>query len=368
MKKIICVLFVLSCLATTSCSYIIDFDTDKITQTLEDKLVPDDKVVPDDNPVNEDKQTQDNKSVNENKEAQEDKNVQADNPEQTSKPDSSVVENAPRTVNLSDGISEDGLSFSGSYDFDYDGVKEDISMSVYLAPGDDWNGSDITVNAGAYSCKLEMIGGMLEAVYACDIDNGDGLADLAIITRELSDDPRVRILKYNAAMDLYPFYNESMGKTENDHWLGYAVSFYFNVNDDGSITMEEQTNSSGMWSVYRTFSRDGLGVFREVKQDKYDILPDFMEKSYFVDPNNTTNAPSGEELTMWKKGYIKAHTSYTNNGFTISEGEYFKVLQDNDKNMIYVEKEDGSAAWISIDYNSTFPREALNEAFFYLAG
>ena len=167
-------------------------------------------------------------------------------------------------------------------------------------------------------------------------------------------------------MQLYSFYNDFSDEITDDHWLGYAVNYYFNVNNDGTITLEEQTNSPGMWSIYRTYKRDDMGVFREVKQESYDILPDFMENNYRIDPS-AHNAITGNELYMWKKGYIKAYITYTDNGFTIYAGEYFKPLKDNDNNKLYVEKEDGSAAWINIEY-SKFDGLHMNEAFFFMAG
>ena len=135
----------------------------------------------------------------------------------------------------------------------------------------------------------------------------------------------------------------------------------FNVNDDDSITMEEQTSSAGMWSVYKTYHRNSDGHFKEKKPEYYEVLPDFMERGPVI-----LESMSDEERKMWDKGYIMAHIDYTSNGFTLYEGEYFKVLYDDGNNNLYVQKENGEAAWINIDYN--MERYELNSSFFFLAG
>lgn len=199
-------------------------------------------------------------------------------PVTTQAPKSNVMPN--RTVDISSGISGDGLSFSYKFDFDFDGKKENVLMKV---KGSYDSGQTLSVSVGKYAKNLEFFDGEIDAVYACDIDRNDNLCDLAIITMEMSGDPRLRILKYDPNLTPYKFYSDYDGSYMEENWLGYAVSYYFNINNDDTLTLEEQTSSYGMWSVYRKYRRNSAGAFVEVKPDKYNILPDFMNNQLTYD-------------------------------------------------------------------------------------
>lgn len=268
----------------------------------------------------------------------------------------------PRTVDISGGISSDRLSFSNKFDFDLDGIKEEIRMKATFNPDGDFEDNKLMLTIGNYSKDFECYDmGSIDAVYACDIDRNDGLYDIAIITCEGSGDPRIRILKYNPNFSPYQFKFYEDGETfiEDDNWFGYAVNYYFNVNNDGTITLEEQTPSYGMWSVYVTYKRNSSGVFEEIKPKHYDILSDFMKKN--IDYNSDL---TGEEKAKWEKGYVLAHTDYNKDGVIIKAGEYFKPLYDDGNNHICVEKENGEVLWLDIRNNL----EGFNHHFFFLAG
>ncbi len=264
----------------------------------------------------------------------------------------------PRTENISAGIKNDGAEFEYSADFDFDGKKEEIEIDFENSNKYDWV-SKMEISVGDYEFSAEVEGSCVEAVYICDIDENDGVRDLVVITNEMSDDPVVRIMKYEAGLTRYSFISDYDSEPVDQKWIGYAVSYYFNVNDDDSITMEEQTPSAGMWSVYKTYYKNSDGHFEEKKPEYYEVLPDFMKRGAY---ENLT----GEEMTKWNSGYILARTDYTSNGFTLYKGEYFKVLYDDGENNLYVEKENGDAAWINIGYG--MERHELNESFFFLAG
>ena len=189
------------------------------------------------------------------------------------------------------------------------------------------------------------------------------MLDLAVITTEVSSDPVLRMLKYAETLTPYEFHAAWGGDSETyPHFnTGYVSKHYFNLNDDGTITIKTQTNSAGMWHVMRDFELDENGVFEEIERESYDIQPGFMDEvlSY--------NMLEDDEVPMWLKGYVKAHCDYNHGDISINEGEYFKVLKDNDESMVYIEKEDGSAGWINIDYDVD-GRYDLNPAFFFLAG
>ena len=275
--------------------------------------------------------------------------------------------NYPRTEDVSSEISDNSEEFSYSADMDFDGKKEDIRIRYETSNSQyEWC-SDMKITMADYECTITEIEGRdIWAVYVCDMDTNDGVRDLAVITVEGSGDPVLRIFKYKNDLPLYKFKNKYGGEDMDCTGTGYAITPYFNVNDDDTFTLEEQTDSYGMWSVYKTYKPDSQGVYAEVEADIYDVLPDFMERY-----NNPEDIMMGEveekEKEMWKKGYIKAHCDYTSNDFTISEGEYLKVVLDDGNNNIFVEKENGESGWMNIDFDA-FDRDAFNRYFFFLAG
>lgn len=266
----------------------------------------------------------------------------------------------PRTVDISSGIDSDRNDFEYDIDFDFDGKKEEVEIDFDSLDEYDWS-HNMKISVGNYTTSVATEGNCIEAVYACDIDENDGVRDLVIITNEMSSDPVVRIYNYKSGLPPYSFIPDYDTESKDELWIGYAVNYFFNVNDDGSITLEEQTSSAGMWSVYKNYYRDENGIFVEKKPKYYEVLPDFMVREYgFIEDMGK------EETEKWEKGYIMAHTDYTSNGFTLYEGDYFRVLYDDGNNGLYVEKESGEGAWINIDYS--MEREELNRNYFYMAG
>ncbi|MBQ7975927.1 MAG: hypothetical protein IJ300_09615 [Clostridia bacterium] len=267
----------------------------------------------------------------------------------------------PRVRDASGSITDNGKTFySHNIDLDFDGKNEVISMDVVPNDEIEWE-AILNITAGDFKTELPMIDGSIDAVYTCDIDTEDGVLDLAIITNEVSDDPRIRIVKYAEDMPLYQFSLNDDGGIYDELWLGYAISYDFRILDNDAIVLEMQTPSYGMWSVLRTFERNDNGVFHEVIKDRYEILPDFMEKAY-------TENFSEDELAMWEKGYIKANCDYKYEDFEVTSGEYVKPIYDDGNNKVYVEKEDGTGGWISIDYAQGYNPAEFNQNFFFLAG
>lgn len=279
------------------------------------------------------------------------------------------IENLPRTEDISEGIVKSsgnyGESYSYSYDFDFDGIKEEISLTLNTPTEDPWYNQTIIVSVGDYTREVSCMGASFEAIYACDIDLDDGVKDFAVITQEMSGDPRLQIFKYDSSLSLYGFLNEAEWleepRIEEDNWLGYVNSHYFNVNEDGSITIEEMTPSVGMWTVRKIYYRDKDGVFVEKKPEYYEVLPDFMRESF------AKETLTDYEKEMWEQGYMKAGVDYSGKDVTINQNEYFKVLYDDGDSNLYIEKENKESGWINIgSYDSV--RYDLNSAFFMLAG
>ncbi len=264
-----------------------------------------------------------------------------------------------RTIDISEGIGENGDSFESLCDLNGDGIDEKIAIDVV---GSDDGAQALEVAVGERLTVLDFFDGSLVKVYSCDIDINDGVRDIAIITEEGSGDPRIRILTYNEELAPRLFSDRESNENCDSNWLGYATTYYFKVNDDDTITLEEQTNSTGMWSVHRNYKLNEEGVFEEIPESMYAILPDFMaNRDYFEGFDE-------EELTMWKKGYVKAHAPVSNGDITIEEGEYFKPVYDDDNNKLYIEKQNGEQGFIVLDYEVFENRHEVNNTFFFLAG
>lgn len=262
-----------------------------------------------------------------------------------------------RNRNISGGILNNGLSFSYKYDLNFDGEKEDITMNV--VPGEHLGEARLNLSIGEYAKQFDMMEGYISDVYACDIDTEDGVYDIAFITTEASDDPRIRIIKYGPDLSPYQFRLNDDGGIYDEHWIGYAVSHYFNVNFNDTITIEEQTSSRGMWSVYKTYQRNSFGVFEEMVPEYYDILTDFADRQLSYDTEMDE-----EERTMWETGFIKAYTDYNKNGVFIEEGDYIRPLYDDGNNNVIVQRENGEQVLINLEnYLGDF-----NSHFFFLAG
>ena len=250
-------------------------------------------------------------------------------------------------------------NYIGWYDFNFDGTSEKIN--VYLEECIDYT-TDILVSIGSYSKRIKTYGATLESIYLCDIDLTDGVKDLVIITVEDSSDPVARIIRFDKNLTQYKFrfYNEYDDEYYelDENWTGYVENHYFNVNDDGTITFREQTPSMGMWHVYRTYKRNAQGKFEEIVPSYYTVLPEEYDLSFWE------GGFSDYEIDMWRKGYIRAYTKYYGDGVVINKGDYFRVLYDNGKNYIYIEKTNGQAGWIYV----TWDTNKLNEVYFTLAG
>ncbi len=266
-----------------------------------------------------------------------------------------------RTTDISAGIDIEGDEYEYSADFDFDGRPEEIEIDFDELNKSYW-ALEMEISVGNYKITREVAGSQIEAVYVCDIDENDGVRDLVVITNEMSDDPVVRIFNYKSGLPAYTFITNYSTEPVDEKWLGYAVEKYFNVNDDGSITMEEQTSSVGMWSVYKTYYRNEDGHFVENVPQYYEVLPDFMENREIFREDMTA-----EEKAKWDEGYIMAHTDFTaEDGYKFHKGEYFKVIYDDGQNNLCIEKEDGETVWVNMGYS--MEREKLNWNFFFLAG
>lgn len=290
------------------------------------------------------------------------------NIEPAEKPDI-VDEPKPRTVILNETDTQNYVfrdRFQDKFDFDSDGNKEQIYIDIIdtgWSSGKSEEFPYMLVNIGDRVVKTQIEDdGFIMMVYACDIDVNDGVYDLAVITEELSADPRIRIFRYDENLTPYSFgerdYNNSM-------WIGYVDRCYFNVNDDNTITLRCGSDA-GMWDKMETYTLNENGEFEEIKPEKgyYEILADHVNTGGWGDDYDPMTE---EERLKLRDGYIMAHCKCSNEQITLNKGDYFKVLYEDFNGNIYIEKETGEGGWIKLDISDNL-RYELNSHFFYMAG
>jgi len=266
---------------------------------------------------------------------------------------------------------ENGV-YNGSYDFDSDGTEEKISVEC-IGKNEEftYNGQTetyyhneyVNVSIGEKTYKFEDFIGQIDSVYICDIDEKDGVKDLALIMADLDISYLLRIFKYGEKLTPYNFSSLNFDKkTVLNNFLSISsVDSYFNIEQDGTITTKTLAGISGMWETYKKYSRNSNGIFEENRPEYYEILPEFMEEKLALDSELT-----GEEREKWENGYVKAYTNYTGEDITIKKNEYFKVKFDDGNGKVYIEKENGDSGWIYIGYDMD-SYHPLNDKFFYLA-
>lgn len=243
-------------------------------------------------------------------------------------------------------------NYTGKYDMDFDGVKENISIKIgrqesgRLENNEIWN--DTRYMEIAVGNRKKVINDLyltsLHYISICDLDVTDGVKDLLIVTCEQEQGGYTYYFyKYDESLNLRLAVNTSGNLT---------------FNSDGSIGINTG-GSNGRWSINRTY-RQGYGL--EYVEDK----PAYYEINY----NNGYwptyyGKATDKEKAMWRNNYIKAYCDWNGeNGFKIKKGEYFIFLYDNGEGYAFVEKTNGESGWIYV-WSGT---SNLNPHFFASAG
>ena len=265
-----------------------------------------------------------------------------------------------RVIDISKGISEDRKSYSRFCDLDYDGKNEKIEIEIEQieeVPG------YLKIHVGGKSAEAYVLSGAISKVYSCDIDPKDDARDIAVIVGEESGDVNLRIFSYKNDLKAYKFI-KSDGNEDETNSINNVFENYIDIDKKNILTVEEATKSTGMWSLYKKYKLNEDGHLEELSYKIYKISPSFMKG--VVEERSGSDKMSEEEKLMWEDGYIKAYTDYAYGGFYIEKGEYFKVIYDNEKNILCVEKEDGEEGYINLE--DSFNKYELNPFFFWLAG
>ncbi len=219
-------------------------------------------------------------------------------------------------------------------DMDSDGESERVQ---FYSGGEGKYGeisATLTIDGAATGDFLKgCVGYNIEAVYLMDMMPNDHAKEIAVFTMCESADPMLKIFRYsNGGVKALNFdlWDKWFGtRIQPDFWLGYADDFPLTVNDDGSITLQTQTDSNGMWDVYTTYRINEYGNIVLVPQDTYTVVPSSWYHS-----------------DQW--GYWLVEQTFTGSGLPLYQGDRIKPVLDDGNNHIYIQKSNGQGGWFTI--------------------
>lgn len=249
-------------------------------------------------------------------------------------------------------------------DFDSDGQKEEVLIRVA-------NGAlEIKSDSYAYnSGNLEAY--VLSKVYFLDLDTEDGLAELAVLTVEESDDPCVRVFRAGSDSIGPLGFKCGEGGVNTGFYSGYDQNIY--VNEKNVLTLSKR-GSFGMWSVEDSFSlKDGVlyeipEEERKVVYPSYGEIAELLTKEELIDNLYILN---DEEYGLLRdKGMAVAHADFDPaSGETLMElrsGEAFSVIAEKDDGKVKIRKENGEEGYIDLsDWSNN--RMNVSMIMFFLA-
>ncbi|MDO5477808.1 MAG: hypothetical protein Q4G23_01445 [Clostridia bacterium] len=233
-------------------------------------------------------------------------------------------------------------TYTGAYDFDFDGIEEDIFVEEICT----WDaGVDssyrITIKIGEY-IKILPDRTNLGKIMLCDMDLTDGVKDLMLFFA--SEGGRtVEIFRYAESLPNYRFGYEG----QKVGWISTAtygiVQPKMEFLDENSFSFRmSSTLEYPILRIYEKSNTDDM-FYPEKNVPYWEIDREFViERSKYIHFNNTY------EEEMWKQGYIKAYCDHNGEFISIKEGEYFKVLYDNGNSYVFIEKLNGESGWIYI--------------------
>lgn len=249
-------------------------------------------------------------------------------------------------------------------DFDSDGQKEEVLIRV--ADG----ALEIKSDSYAYnSGNLEAY--VLSKVYFLDLDTEDGLAELAVLTVEESDDPCVRVFRAGSDSIGPLGFKCGEGGVNTGFYSGYDQNIY--VNEKNVLTLSKR-GSFGMWSVEDSFSlKDGVlyeipEEERKVVYPSYGEIAGLLTKDELIDNLYILN---DEEYGLLRdKGMAVAHADFDPaSGETLMKlrsGEAFSVIAEKDDGKVKIRKENGEEGYIDLsDWSNN--RMNVSMIMFFLA-
>ncbi len=193
----------------------------------------------------------------------------------------------------------------------------------------------------------------IDAVYFADLTPNDNAKELAIYTLSDSDDPELYIYRYSQGK-IEPLTFKIWESWDNKYsyrsswYTGYIETYVFDVNDDGSFTIQEQTDSFGMWDVYVPYKLNESNVIERVQKDSYPVV-----------------ANTSYGYNEWGFWYVdKTLTGY---GLPLYSGDWIKPIADNMNGNILIEKNDGTTGWVIRNWDNFSLFEGCSRLF-WMAG
>ncbi|MGN1116829.1 MAG: hypothetical protein ACI4TH_09685 [Candidatus Ornithomonoglobus sp.] len=243
--------------------------------------------------------------------------------------------------------------FSFNEDMDGDGTNETVSFSTKDIGMYDGIQVALKINDAYINATKDMycVWNVL-AVYEMDIVPNDNAKEIAVFFMTESDDPMLRIYRYsggNISILNFSTWSDWNGTSINDYlYTGYVSAYPFDLHDDGSFTLQTQTYSRGMWDVYTTYRIDEYGNIVLIPQSEYVVA-------------------EGTEYCQNQWGYAYVKKSISGRGFNLYAGDYIKIIRDDGKNHILIQKSTGEKGWFTMYGYSDYDLGEVS-ALFMMAG
>ncbi len=227
-------------------------------------------------------------------------------------------------------------NLSYSDDMDSDGITENIELKI--TGKDEYDSINASLKIGdAYISDITNASETwsIEAVYLVDLVPNDNAKEIAVYFMCYSGDPELYIYRYNNGT-IKPMTFKRWESWDNKYiyddvfYTGYVEAYIFDINDDGTFMLQEQTDSIGMWDVYVPYRINSEGIIERVYKDSYEVV---YGSSY------------GEN--EW--GFWYANTNLIGYGMPIYAGEWIRPVADDMNGNILIEKSNGTKGWIRRD-------------------
>ncbi len=249
-------------------------------------------------------------------------------------------------------------------DLDSDGIEEEIVVRV--------NDGALEISSDRYSYSSgNAYISTLSKVYALDMDPGDGITELAVLTVEDSDDSCLRVLKVtDGNMGALGFKSDG-GNIAECFFTGYDQALY--VNDKNILTLSER-GRVGMWSLEVSFKLND-GIFEKIDESErkvvypsYGEIANLLSAKQMMESGYVLNEE--EYLLLKEKGMAVAHADFDpaagEEMMPLKINDVFSVVSETDDGKVKIKKENGEEGYIDLsDWHNN--RLSVSLVMFFLA-
>jgi len=225
-------------------------------------------------------------------------------------------------------------------DMNSDGQYENVVLSIVGKDRYDYINVGLKIG-NSYMEHIEEEGWTygINAVYIADLVPNDNAKEIAVFFECDSGDPVMKVFRYkNGNIETLQF-RERDDYISDSLWTGNTTNYPFILNDDGSFTLNLRTRSEGMWRVYASYKLNEYGYIERVYQD-----------SYIVDDSSWS-----WNKNQWGYWYVKETCTWR--GLVLYAGDWIKVIADDMKGNILIQKSNGQQGWFYVGtaYDHTDP-------------